>query len=70
VVTLGRFSMCYGDVLKHAKLYGLDAGDALEYLDGCDEEKLSVAKDVTAVAGTGENFPAENACISASRRAA
>jgi hypothetical protein len=33
-------------------VYGLDAGDALEELDGCDEEKLSVAKDVTAVALT------------------
>jgi hypothetical protein len=44
--------MCYGDVLKHAEVYGLDAGDALEDLDGCDEEKLSVATDVTAVALT------------------
>jgi hypothetical protein len=52
VATLGRFSMCYGDVLKHAEVYGLDAGDALEDLDGCDEEKLSVAKNVTAVALT------------------
>jgi hypothetical protein len=42
--------MCYGDVLKHAELYGLEAGDALEDLDGCEEEKLSVAKYVTAVA--------------------
>jgi hypothetical protein len=42
--------MGYGDVLKHAVVYTLDAGDSLEDLDGCDEEKLSVAKDVTAVA--------------------
>jgi hypothetical protein len=33
-------------------VYGLDAGDALEDLDGCEEEKLSVAKDVTASALT------------------
>jgi hypothetical protein len=52
VATLGRFSMCYGDVLTHAEVYGMDVGDALDDLDGCDEEKLSVAKDVTAVALT------------------
>jgi hypothetical protein len=50
VATLGRFSMCYGDVLKHAEVYWLDAGDALEDLDGCDDEKLSVATDVTCYA--------------------
>jgi hypothetical protein len=44
--------MGYGDLLKHTEVYGLDAGDALEDLDGCDEEKLSVAKDVTTVALT------------------
>jgi hypothetical protein len=44
--------MCYGDVLKHVEVYGLDAGDALEELDGFDEEKLSVGKYVTAVALT------------------
>jgi hypothetical protein len=52
VAILGRFSMCYRDVMKHAEVYGLDTGDALEDLDGCDEEKHSVAKDVTAVALT------------------
>jgi hypothetical protein len=44
--------MCHGDVLKHAAVYGLDAGDELEDLDGFDEEKRSVAKDVAAVALT------------------
>jgi hypothetical protein len=42
--------MCYGDVSKHAEVYWLDAGDALEDLDGCDDEKLSVATDVTCYA--------------------
>jgi hypothetical protein len=50
--TLGRFSMGYGDVLRHAEVYRLDAGDSLEDQDGCDEEKPSVAKDVFAVALT------------------
>jgi hypothetical protein len=52
VATLGRFSICYGDVLKHAEVYGLDSGNALEDLDGCDEMKRSVVKYVTAVALT------------------
>jgi hypothetical protein len=52
VATLERFSIYYGDVLKHAEVYGLDAGDAPEDLDGCDGLKLFVAKDVTAVALT------------------
>jgi hypothetical protein len=42
--------MCYGDVLKHVEVYELDAGNVLEELDCCDEEKLSVAKYVTTVA--------------------
>jgi hypothetical protein len=52
VATLGRFSMCYGGVLEHAGVHGLGAGDALEDMDGFDEEKIVVAKDVAAVALT------------------
>jgi hypothetical protein len=52
VATLGRFSICYGDVLEYAEVYGLDAEDALEDLDRFDEEKRSVAKYITAVALT------------------
>jgi hypothetical protein len=52
VATLGRFSICCGDVLKDEEVYGLDAGNALEYLDDCDEEKRSVVKYVTAEALT------------------
>jgi hypothetical protein len=48
VVTLERVSMC-SRVLENAKVFGLDAGDVFEDLDVCGEEKLSVAKDVTAV---------------------
>jgi hypothetical protein len=33
-------------------VYGLDSGDTHEDLDGCDEEKLSVGKDVASVALT------------------
>jgi hypothetical protein len=50
--TIGKFSLCYADIVANAAEYGPDAKDAMDELDGCEAEKLRVAEDVAAISLT------------------
>jgi hypothetical protein len=38
MATIGRFSLCYVDIVANAAEYGLDARDEMNELDGCEAE--------------------------------
>jgi hypothetical protein len=42
MATIGRFSICYADIVANDAEYGLDARNAMDELDGCEAEKLRV----------------------------
>jgi hypothetical protein len=50
MATIGRFSLCYADIVTNAAEYRLDATDATDELDGFEAEKLRVVGDVAAIA--------------------
>jgi hypothetical protein len=51
--SLGRFSVCYRDIIEKSCELGMDARDFYDELDDeCDDETIDVARDVAAIALT------------------